>query len=48
MSNNKRIRIGKIVKTHGLKGEFKIYPYTTDTSSFSNYNNIYVDGVNSY
>ena len=48
MSNNKRIRIGKIVKTHGLKGEFKIYHYTTDTSSFSNYNNIYVDGVNSY
>ena len=48
MSNNKRIRIGKIVKTHGLKGEFKIYPYTTDTSSFSNYKNIYVDGVNSY
>ena len=48
MPYNKRIRIGKIVKTHGLKGEFKIYPYTTDTSFFSNYKNIYVDGVNSY
>ena len=48
MPYNKRIRIGKIVKTHGLKGEFKIYPYTTDTSPFSNYKNIYVDGVNSY
>lgn len=48
MPYNKRIRIGKIVKTHGLKGEFKIYPYTTEASSFSNYKNIYVDGVNSY
>ncbi|EFM39019.1 16S rRNA processing protein RimM [[Eubacterium] yurii subsp. margaretiae ATCC 43715] len=48
MPENKRIRIGKIVKTQGLKGEFKIYPYTTDSSSFSSYKNIYVDGVGDY
>lgn len=48
MPENKRIRIGKIVKTHGLKGEFKIYPYTTDTSSFSAYKKIYIDDEKSY
>jgi len=40
-----RIRIGKIIKSHGLKGEFKIYPYTSDISSFNNYKTVYVEDI---
>lgn len=42
-----RIRIGKIIKSHGLKGEFKIYPYSSDTSAFKTYKNIYVEDISS-
>ena len=43
-----RIRIGKIIKSHGLKGEFKIYPYTSDISSFNNYKTVYVEDIETY
>ena len=42
MEKNK-IRIGQITKSHGLKGEFKIYPYTSDISAFLNYKDVYVE-----
>ncbi len=29
------IVVGKIVNTHGIKGDIKIYPYTTDMERFS-------------
>lgn len=38
-----KIRIGKIIKSHGLKGEFKIYPYTSDIEAFKNYKQIYLE-----
>lgn len=31
----RKFRLGKAVKTHGLKGEVKIYPYTDDLDRFS-------------
>lgn len=36
------IVIGKIVNTHGIRGDIKIYPYTDDIKRFSSLNNIYI------
>lgn len=38
------IKIAKIVSSHGLNGEVKIFPYTDDLNSFKEYKKIYVDG----
>lgn len=37
------LKIGKIVNTHGIKGEVKIYPYTDDLDNFLSYKTIYLD-----
>lgn len=37
------ILIGKIVNTHGVKGEVKIYPYTDDIDNLSNIKEFYLD-----
>lgn len=34
--------IGKIINTHGIKGDLKIYPYTEDIERFSNLENVYI------
>lgn len=34
---NDFFNIGKIVNTHGVKGEVKIYPYTDDVSKFEDF-----------
>ncbi|MBS6062561.1 MAG: 16S rRNA processing protein RimM [Peptostreptococcaceae bacterium] len=44
--SDKKIRIGKITKAHGLKGEFKVYPYTDDEQTFVGYKKIYIEGIN--
>nr|WP_300005368.1 ribosome maturation factor RimM [Tissierella sp.] len=36
------IVVGKIVNTHGIRGEVKIYPYTDDIERFSDLKNIYI------
>lgn len=38
------IKIAKIVSSHGLNGEVKIFPYTDDLNGFKEYKKIYVDG----
>lgn len=38
------IKIAKIVSSHGLNGEVKIFPYTDDLKGFKEYKKIYVDG----
>lgn len=38
------ITIGKIVNTHGIKGELKIYPLTDDFKRFKELTRVYVDG----
>ena len=37
------ILIGKIVNTHGIKGEVKVYPYTDDLENLTRLSNIYFD-----
>lgn len=37
------IEIGKIVNTHGIKGEVKIYPYTDDLEAILKLKNIYIE-----
>ena len=37
------IYIGKLVNTHGLKGEVRIYPYTDDIKRFDELKKIYVE-----
>lgn len=34
--------IGKIINTHGIKGELKVEPYTFDNKRFSKLNSLYV------
>ncbi len=41
--NTKYICVGKIVNTHGLKGEAKIYPYLNPKEDFENLENIIVE-----
>lgn len=36
------IVVGKIVNTHGIKGDIKVYPYTDDIKRFSKLKNIYI------
>ena len=36
------IVVGKIVNTHGIKGDIKVYPYTDDIERFSNLKSIYI------
>ena len=36
------IVVGKIVNTHGIRGEIKIYPYTDDIERFSNLKNVFI------
>lgn len=38
------IKIAKIVSSHGLNGEVKIFPYTDNLKGFNEYKKIYVDG----
>ncbi|MBU5669006.1 ribosome maturation factor RimM [Peptoniphilus sp. MSJ-1] len=40
--NNNKTCIGKIINTHGIKGELKIDPYTFDTNRFSKLDRVYV------
>ena len=39
------IEIGKIVNTHGLRGELKILPWCDDISMFADTTNIYIDNA---
>lgn len=34
--------VGKIINTHGIKGEVKIYPITDDAERFSNLKKVYI------
>lgn len=36
------IIVGKIVNTHGIRGEIKLYPYTDDIERFSDLETIYI------
>lgn len=40
-----RFHIGKIVNTHGLKGEVKIYPYTETPDHFISFSQLYLEGL---
>ncbi|MEG0238276.1 MAG: ribosome maturation factor RimM [Clostridium sp.] len=37
-------RVGKIVNTHGLKGEVKVIAETSDVNNFKRYGTVFVDG----
>ncbi len=39
------IDFGKIVNTHALKGEIKIYSYTDNETNILNLKNVYIDGI---
>lgn len=39
------IDFGKIVNTHALKGEIKIYSYTDNETNILNLKNVYINGV---
>lgn len=43
---NEYIEVGKIVNTHGIKGELKIFPTTDDPKRFELLNEIYVQTKN--
>lgn len=36
--------MGKIVNTHGVRGEVKIYPYTDDPDKFEDFDYLYIEG----
>ncbi|WP_039316998.1 ribosome maturation factor RimM [Clostridium baratii] len=38
-------RVGKIVNTHGLKGEVKVMPETSDVNNYKRYGTVFIDGV---
>ncbi len=38
-------KVGKIVNTHGLKGEVKVIPSTQDVNNFKRYEAVFVDGI---
>lgn len=38
----KRLEVGQIVNTFGIKGYVKIYPYVNDISRFDNLKNVYI------
>lgn len=37
-------KIGKIINTHGIKGEVKVYPLTDDVKKFKKLKNVLIDG----
>ena len=39
------IETGKIVNTHGVKGELKVVPWTDDINVFSAFETLYIDNV---
>ena len=39
------IEFGKIVNTHGLKGEVKVYSYTDNEKNILKLKKVYIDGV---
>ena len=39
------ITVGRIINTHGLKGELKVYPLTDDSNRFKELKSVYVDGI---
>lgn len=39
------IEFGKVVTTHGIKGEVKVYSYTDNASNILKLKKVYVDGV---
>lgn len=39
----KFFNVGKIVGTHGVRGEVKLYPYTDDLEQFSDYEFLWLD-----
>lgn len=41
---DKKVLIGKIINTHGIKGELKIFPFSNDVNKFLNYGYFYIDG----
>ena len=38
------IETGKIVNTHGVRGEVKIYPWTSDLSRLLEFEEFFIDG----
>ena len=38
-------RVGKIVNTHGLKGEVKVMQETSDVNNYKRYGTVFIDGV---
>lgn len=45
---NKLIEVGKIVNTHGLKGEVKVNPWTDSPEVFESFENLYVSPEKCY
>ena len=37
--------MGKIVNTHGVKGELKLYPYSDDLDKFEDFEYFYIEGA---
>lgn len=37
-------KVGKVGKTHGLKGEFKVIPMTSDINNYKRYENVIIKG----
>jgi len=42
---NNTLKIGKIVKPQGIKGEVKVLPYVDEIEHFSDLKRVYIDGV---
>lgn len=38
----KKLEIGQIVNTHGIKGEIKVTPFTNDITRFDDLEEVYV------
>ncbi|WP_130806913.1 ribosome maturation factor RimM [Senegalia massiliensis] len=44
----KNIKVGKIINTHGIRGELKVLPLTDDPKRFSDLKEIYIDDDSYY
>ena len=42
----KLIEVGRIINTHGLKGEVKVLPFSDEPLRFKNYKTVFVKGTN--
>lgn len=42
VKNAKKLEIGQIVNTHGIKGEIKVTPFTNDITRFDDLKEVYV------